>query len=104
VLVLLVAAGLGALVGWNGLVPDYWQSYIPRWSRGFLLLMLFALGAKLGASTEVHSHLPALGLKALVISLATMLGSILAAVIIAPILGDHASEPDTALPMDSTSG
>lgn len=81
-----MAALLGAIIGWQGLLPDCWKSYIPKLGRGFLLLMLFALGAKVGASREVQSHLAALGFKALVISFAAILGSVLVTAVTAPLL------------------
>jgi uncharacterized membrane protein YbjE (DUF340 family) len=81
-----MAALLGAIIGWRGLLPNRWTSYIPKLSRGFLLLMLFALGARVGASPEVQAHLASLGFRALVISLATILGSVLVTAITAPLL------------------
>ena len=73
---LLVAATLGAIIGWQGLLPNDWNKYTQVLGPAFLLIMIFALGAKLGANTEVQSHLAFLGFKALVISLATILGSV----------------------------
>lgn len=91
-----MAVSLGAIVGWKDLLPPSWRNHIPRWSRRFLLLMLFSLGAKLGASTEVKSHLTALGLKALVISLATILGSALVTAITTPLIRCRSLEEESS--------
>ncbi len=96
---------MGALVGWRGLLPKSWLNHIPTLSRGFLLLMLFFLGAKLGSSVEVSSHLATLGLKALTMSLATMIGSVLFTAVSTSLLRYRFSEsaPDTSpnMPLES---
>ncbi len=96
-LLLLLAVLLGVVLGWKGNLPGSWSKNIHTLSRCFLLLMLFSLGAKLGTSAELHSHLITMGIQALVISILTIAGSILATYIVAPLIRPQSSQIGTEI-------
>ncbi|NMB26406.1 MAG: lysine exporter LysO family protein [Firmicutes bacterium] len=88
---LLLAVCLGIAVGWVSDLSQ-WNNTIHILTRCFLLLMLFSLGAKLGTSTHIHGNLAAMGLQALVFSILTVAGSILAVYCLSPLLRPASSQ------------
>ncbi|NLK09067.1 MAG: lysine exporter LysO family protein [Firmicutes bacterium] len=82
---LLLAVCLGAALGWFCDVSK-WNARIRRSTRGFLILMLFFLGAQLGINTELHAKMLTLGFRGLMFSIFTIAGSMIAVYFLSPFL------------------
>ena len=67
---------LGFAVARLNLLPNTWSKRVGVVGHLALVLLLFSMGFSLGANSELTSALPSLGLKALVLSLSTILGSV----------------------------
>ncbi len=67
---------LGLVIGLSGLIPDKLNSAIGKISFACLLVMLTALGAKLGATEGILQRLGHLGTQAAVLALAAVIGSL----------------------------
>lgn len=67
---------LGIVIGISGAVPDKAQSLLSRLSFACLLVMLTALGAKLGAAEGILERLGLMGTRALLLALFAILGSV----------------------------
>ena len=72
---LLLAICLGIALGLF-VNHSQWKTTLGRLQKFFLLLMLFLLGAKLGADGDIQAHLFTIGIRALVLSSFTVAGSV----------------------------
>lgn len=59
------------------LLPEAWRGKVPALGKLTLFALLFSLGLSLGSNQEIIAALPALGLRAVVLSVGTVLGSVL---------------------------
>lgn len=67
---------LGFAVARSALLSKAWSKRVRVLGHFALVLLLFSMGLSLGANSELTSRLPGLGLKALILSLGTILGSL----------------------------
>lgn len=75
---IIVALGAGLAAGAGRLLPAAWSGRLDRMMTVTLFAMLVALGAQIGANGELLANLPALGWRAAVISILSIIGSIAA--------------------------
>jgi hypothetical protein len=75
---IIVALAAGVAVGACRLLPAAWSALLGRVMTAALFLMLAALGAQIGANRELLANLPALGGRAVVISILSIAGSVAA--------------------------
>lgn len=71
-----LALVLGYLTARLMIFPQSWRKPIQKIGILALFLLLFFMGISLGADAQIISSLPTVGLKAIFISLGTILGSI----------------------------
>ena len=69
---------LGAFLGSRPAIQSRPMPWLGRFQTAALLLLIVTLGAELGANDEIVSSLAAIGLNALIITLTSMVGSLLA--------------------------
>ena len=69
---------LGAFIGSRPGVRSRPMPWLGRFQTAALLLLIFTLGAELGANEEIVSSLGSIGLNAFVITITSMIGSMLA--------------------------
>ena len=69
---------LGAFIGSRPGVRSRPMPWLGRFQTAALLLLIFTLGAELGANEEIVSSLASIGLNAFVITITSMIGSMLA--------------------------
>jgi hypothetical protein len=87
-----VALLLGALIlgfiaaRWR-LLPGSLRPRVPALGSAALFLLLFALGLSLGSNQELISALPVLGLRAVLLSVGTLGGSVLLVWLVAELGG-----------------
>lgn len=74
---LLGALALGFLLARFNVLPKSIQTIVPKIGSLALVVLLFSMGISLGANPELITSLPTLGLKAVFLSLGTILGSLL---------------------------
>lgn len=72
----LIAVALGVLIGHFNLV-SFSQKVITNFTTLCLFIMLFAMGAQLGANEKLLADLGHMGWQALVLALGSILGSVL---------------------------
>ena len=68
----------GVVLGASGRMPEGWAKYISSLTTATLVIMLVALGAQVGANAELTANLPVLGWRALLITIMSVVGSVLA--------------------------
>lgn len=69
---------LGAFLGSRPAVQSRPMPWLGRFQTAALLLLIVTLGAELGANDEIVTSLATIGLNALIITLTSMIGSLLA--------------------------
>ena len=69
---------LGAFIGSRPGVRSRPMPWLGRFQTAALLLLIFTLGAELGANEEIVSSLGSIGLNAFAITITSMIGSMLA--------------------------
>ena len=77
-----LALGLGFWIGYKELLGEKGIRRNSRMQTVFLLLLIFCMGASIGRNREVLRSLPVLGGKALLFTLFSVVGSILAAYVL----------------------
>lgn len=80
-LILIAGIGLGKLCS-----AHLSHGILSRLTLGAIFLLLFLLGVSIGANHNLLCQLPTLGLDALVIAICCIAGSILASVIVTPLV------------------
>ena len=75
--VIIVALVVGFLVARLDLLPQVASKGAGKIGHVALIVLLFSMGLSLGANPELISALPNLGLKALMLSLGSIFGSVL---------------------------
>lgn len=75
-ILLIGALVLGFVVARLNLLPRFWQAGMAKVGSLALVLLLFSMGIALGADPGLMSSLPNLGMKALVLSLGSIFGSV----------------------------
>lgn len=73
----ILALGIGVLAGYFNLFKSAGRYIADSVSTAGVLVLLFFMGAKIGADKEIMSNLGLVGLEALVYAAATILGSLL---------------------------
>lgn len=76
VTVLIGALALGFFVARFNLLPKTWHKGVTVLGNLALVFLLFSMGISLGANPELVSSLPNLGMKALLLSLGAIGGSV----------------------------
>lgn len=76
VVLLIGALVLGFVVARYRLFPKGWDKKVRTLGDLALVFLLFSLGLSLGSNPDLRAALPNLGLKALVLSLGTIFGSV----------------------------
>jgi uncharacterized membrane protein YbjE (DUF340 family) len=76
--ILALTLGLGAVVGWFGIVPKKFMPWVGRFMTGGIMVLLFLMGAQLGMNEDLVSSLGTMGLQAFIITVASIIGSIVA--------------------------
>ena len=76
--VYLALVALGAFLGSRPAIQSRPMPWLGRFQTAALLILIVTLGAELGANDEIVSSLAAIGLTALIITLTSMVGSLLA--------------------------
>lgn len=67
---------LGAVLGWTSLIPRRFDRLAARLTLAGLVLLLFLMGAMIGSNASVLAHIGQLGLKAALIALLAVAGSV----------------------------
>lgn len=75
---IITALIMGFLMGRLDIISTRIRKYSGKVGTGALLVLLFAMGVTMGANHEVISNLSSLGLKALLMAMGTIIGSVLA--------------------------
>ena len=75
---IITALVFGFLIGRLDIVPTRIKQYSGKVGTGALLVLLFSMGVAMGANPEVINNLTSLGLKALLMAIGTISGSVLA--------------------------
>lgn len=74
----LLAVGLGFLIGYLGFLKEKGIKWNSRLQTVWLILLIFCMGVSIGRNGEIVQNLPALGGKAAVFAVVTTFGSIVA--------------------------
>lgn len=74
--IILVSLGLGGLAGYLNILPARVLSYLSSVTTAAIVVLLLAMGAKIGADGALMAALGTLGFRALVLALGAVLGSI----------------------------
>ncbi|NLJ73835.1 MAG: lysine exporter LysO family protein [Firmicutes bacterium] len=77
-ILIMTALIMGFVVGRLEIIPTKLKHYSGKVGSGALLVLLFSMGATMGANHEVINNLASLGLKALLTAIGTIAGSVLA--------------------------
>ncbi len=80
---IVVAVVVGFMFARLNLIPKASNKMVGKLGNLALIVLLFSMGLGLGANPELINSLPSLGLKALVLSLGAILGSVLLVWIVA---------------------
>ncbi|MBI4414387.1 MAG: LysO family transporter [candidate division NC10 bacterium] len=78
-LLILGAVLAGCLLGALRIVPAAILPWVDRLMGAGLAVLLFSMGASIGANPQVVGNLPALGAKSVLLAAGAVLGSVLAA-------------------------
>lgn len=78
-LFILAAVLLGCLLGTSHVVPPPLFPWLDRLMAAGLAVLLFSMGVKIGGDPQLLGGLPALGVKAAVLAVGAVLGSVLVA-------------------------
>lgn len=78
-LTVIVVMAIGVIVGFLIRTRKRWVKLADRLTMWAIYLLLFLLGIAIGANEVIVKNLPALGFKALLISLGGVLGSVMVA-------------------------
>lgn len=68
---------LGLIIGYFVPIPEKWDKWIEKTQFILLLLVVFLMGLKIGGDERVFKSLPELGLKAVLITVGCIGGSML---------------------------
>lgn len=68
---------LGILIGYKGLLSENLNRFNNYLTMGGLFLLLFTMGVKMGINQQIISNLNSLGLKAIILALGSVLGSVI---------------------------
>jgi uncharacterized membrane protein YbjE (DUF340 family) len=97
-----VALVVGVLTGAAGLLPATLLTWLSRLTTVGLSLLLFTMGAQIGANPQVLASLQTLGLQAAALAVSTVIGSLLV-VWLLTITGSLSPAPGRALTQDGAS-
>ena len=70
-----LAVGIGFFIGFKGLLKEKGVQMNAKLQTVWLMLLIFCMGVSIGRNGEIVKNLPALGGKAVLFSLMTILGS-----------------------------
>ncbi len=84
----LLAVGLGFLIGYLGFLKERGIKWNGRLQTLWLMLLIFCMGVSIGRNGEIVRNLPALGGKAAVFAVVTVVGSIAAVYILSTLFLD----------------
>lgn len=93
---------LGIAIGALRLIPTRLHRFVNGVSTLSLLVMLTALGAKLGAQPSILDRIALLGIKALILALAAIAGAVLFVYVwqrLANLLQKHEETPTEEIPL-----
>lgn len=74
---ILITLVCGFIIGYLDIIPKHLQKYIQWFITGGLMILLISMGAGISSNREILSKLSQLGFKALVLAIASVVGSIL---------------------------
>lgn len=74
---ILLALIAGGILGCSGLSKDFFEKHLDNIITLGLIILLFSMGIKIGINKEILSNLTNLSLKAIIISICAITGSVL---------------------------
>lgn len=74
---ILVSLGVGIVIGILGVIPKKYMRFNSKFQQFGVVLLLFSMGASIGANKKLILELKSLGLKAITFALLTCLFSII---------------------------
>lgn len=75
---ILATLGAGIIIGWNKWVPARCLPWVSKAMLAGVLIILFTMGAEVGSDQRLLTHLDTIGLRAFVLAVVTIVGSIAA--------------------------
>ena len=73
---IIVALGLGGLVGYLNILPVRFLPYLSRGTSAAIVVLLFTMGAKIGTNGELLGALGILGYRAFILASGAVVGSV----------------------------
>lgn len=70
------ALALGILVSWSNILPKRIFNWTNRITMAGLVVLLFSMGLSIGNNSEILNNLDTLGLKAFLLALGSIVGSV----------------------------
>lgn len=74
---ILISLGVGVLIGLLGFIPKKYMKFNSKFQQVGVILLLFSMGASIGANKELIMNIKSLGLKAITFALLTCLFSVI---------------------------
>jgi len=74
---ILFALMAGGILGYSGVSKDFFEKHLDNIITLGLIILLFSMGIKIGINKEILSNLADLSLKAIIISICAITGSVL---------------------------
>lgn len=75
-LIIVLAFAAGVALGAARLIPSRVLPWVDRWTTASILILLVAMGAKIGSDREILSNLGLLGGQAAILAAAAIAGSV----------------------------
>jgi len=76
--IILASLVLGIVIGIIKIIPDRFMKYNSRFQQIGVILLLFSMGASIGANKELIVNIKSMGVKAITFAVITTISSILA--------------------------
>lgn len=73
---IVVALALGVIIGWSDILPKGIFAWTSRISMVGLVVLLFSMGLSIGSNSMILGSLDTLGLKAFLLALGSIIGSV----------------------------
>lgn len=90
--IILISLVIGIIIGLLKGLPGKWMKYNTRFQQAGIVVLIFTMGASIGANKKIISNLQAMGIKAFVFAVLTSLLSIIAVYLVSSRLMREGSE------------